>query len=110
MVWIRICRAQKGRRETVEGSSKDRRGITNLGVENQQLAILYDSRTQCAGFQEVCNCYIEGTKWYAVGLADNPRRREKECVNVGMRECGNVVIIHFCVYCENIGAFCEIAI
>ena len=27
-----------------------------------------------------------------------------------MRECVNVVIIHFCVYCENIGAFCEIDI
>ena len=31
-----------------------------------------------------------------------------ECVNVGMRECVNVVIIHFCVCCENIGTFCEI--
>lgn len=27
-----------------------------------------------------------------------------------MRECGNVVIIHFCSYCENINAFCEIEI
>lgn len=27
---------------------------------------------------------------YGVGLADNPRRREKECVNVGMRECISV--------------------
>ena len=64
----------------------------------------------CAGFQRICNCHIEGTKWYAVGLADNPRRREKECVNVGIRECVKVVIIHFCVYCENIGAFCEIEV
>ncbi len=31
----------------------------------------------------------------------------RKCENVGMRECGNVVIIHFCSYCENIGAFCE---
>ena len=56
------CGIEKGRRETVEGSSKDRRGITNLWVENQRLAILYDSYAQCAGFQGVCNCYIEGTK------------------------------------------------
>ncbi len=28
-----------GRRETVEGPSKDRRGITNLWIENQQLAV-----------------------------------------------------------------------
>jgi hypothetical protein len=96
MVWIRICRAQNGR----ERPPKDRRGVIRLLVENQQLVILCDSHAQYAGFQKIYNCHIEGTK--------NPRRREKECVNVGMRECVNVVIIHFCSYCENIGAFCEI--
>lgn len=74
---------------TTEGSpcygvglaDKDHRRITDLWIENQQLAILYDSRAQCTGFQEICNCHKEGTKWYAVGLADNPQIREKECVN-----------------------------
>jgi len=66
--------------------------ITNLGGENQRLAILYDSRTQCTGFQEICNCHKEGTKWYAVGLADNPHRREKECRNSGMHYCVNVLV------------------
>ena len=80
-----------------ERPSKNRRRITSLWVENQQLAILFGSHTQCTGFQEICNCHKEGTK--------NPRRREKECVNVGMRECVNVVIIHFCVYCENNDVF-----
>lgn len=69
-----------------ESPSNDRRAmasawptrITNLGGENQRLAILYDSRTQCTGFQEICNCHKEGTKWYAVGLSDNPRRRVEE--------------------------------
>ena len=72
-----------------ESPSNDRRAmasawptrITNLGVENQQLAILFGSHTQCTGFEEICNCHKEGTKWYAVGLADNPHRSEKECGN-----------------------------
>lgn len=32
----------------------------------------------------------------------------RKCENVGICECVKVVIIHFCVCCENIGAFCEI--
>lgn len=50
-----------GRKMVAERPSKDRRGITNLWVENQRLAILYDSYAQCANFQEICNCDIKGT-------------------------------------------------
>lgn len=57
-----------------ERPPKDRRRITGLWIENQQLAIMFGLHAQCAGFQEICNCYIEGAK--------NPRRREKECGNV----------------------------
>lgn len=32
----------------------------------------------------------------------------RKCENVGICEYVNVVIIYFCVCCENIGAFCEI--
>ena len=53
---------------------RGRRRITDLWIENQQLAILYDSYAQCTGFQEICNCHIEGIY--------NPQRREKECGNV----------------------------
>lgn len=49
------------RRRTAERPSKDRRGITNLWIENQRLATLHDSYAQCAGFQGLCNCHIEGT-------------------------------------------------
>lgn len=56
------CGIEMGHRETVERLSKDRLGITNLWVENQRFAILYDSYAQCAGFQEICNCHIEGIK------------------------------------------------
>lgn len=50
-----------------KGSPRDRRAIasawptriTDLWIENQQLAILFGSRTQCAGFQEICNCHKE---------------------------------------------------
>lgn len=63
-----------GRKNVAERPPKDRRGITNLGVENQRLVILCDSNTQYAGFQEICNCHEEGIY--------NPRRREKECGNV----------------------------
>lgn len=49
------------RKMVAERPSKDRRRITNLWVENQQLAILHDSYAQCAGFQRICNCHIEGT-------------------------------------------------
>lgn len=54
----------------VGSADKDRRAmasawptrITNLGIENQQLVILFGSHTQCAGFQGICNCHIEGGK------------------------------------------------
>lgn len=65
-----------------ERPPKDRRRITSLRIENQQLAIMFGLHAQCAGFQDICNCHIEGTK--------NPQRREKERVNVGMRECVSV--------------------
>lgn len=82
LVWLigkMSCGIEMGHRETVEGSSKDRLGITNLWVENQQLAILFDSHMQCAGFQQVCNCYKEGGKNVLMW----------ECGNVLMRECVN---------------------
>lgn len=31
-------------------------------------------------------------------------------MNVRIRECAKVVIIHFCSNCENISAFCEIEV
>ena len=50
-----------GRKMVAERPSKDRRGTINLWVENQRFAILCDSCAQCAGFQRICNCHIEGT-------------------------------------------------
>ena len=49
------------RKMVAERPPKDRREITSLGIENQQLVILFGSHTQCAGFQRICNCHIEGT-------------------------------------------------
>ena len=46
----------------VGSADKDRRRIANLWIENQQLAVLYDSHTQCAGFQRICNCHMEERK------------------------------------------------
>lgn len=52
---------KKCRRMTAERPPKDRRGITDLWVENQQLAIMFGLHAQCADFQWICNCHIEGT-------------------------------------------------
>lgn len=65
----------------VGSADKDRRAMasawptraTDLGVENQQLAILHGLHAQYAGSQETCNCYKEGT---------TKGERMRECVNV----------------------------
>ena len=66
--------------------------IVILYVENQQVAIVCGWLMQCADSQVVRYCGKEGTKWYAVGLSDNPHRREKECRNSGMHYCVNVLV------------------
>ena len=53
---------ERGELRNRKGSLRDRQGSIGLCFENQQLAILRDSYTQCAGFQEIWNCYIEGMK------------------------------------------------
>lgn len=73
-----------------ERPPKDHRRVVGLWAENQGIAVACDSCMQCIGFQGICDCHKEGTKWYAVGLTDNPQRREKECGNVLIRKCVNV--------------------
>ena len=72
-----IGMVERGESWNRKGSPRGRRRIAEgpptFELKNQQLAILYDSCTQCTGFQEICNCHKEGTK--------NPQIREKECVN-----------------------------
>ena len=86
---------EKGRRETVEGPPKNHQP---LGLKISSLSSCLVRTRNALVFRR----YVIATK--------KAQRRHKEPTKKGerMRECGNVVIIHFCVYCENIDAFCEI--
>ncbi len=94
MVWIRICRAQNGRRETVEGSSKDRRRIAEgsltfeLKISDLQFCMIHKRNAL------VFRRHVIATK--------KARRNHEELTILRS--------VYFCIYCENINAFCEIEI